>query len=141
VPAHGNDRTNGVVRFKFDLLEGLVIFQLIVNVNGSQSVSTRPSSATAPSRQKFVGPRTIRFQPGGVTNRYGIVQVMVPNPNIDRGSLRESDLKSNLTESRSGLSFHSTSKVAGFRISQPYWFAMRRGKHRFAQPPVEISIQ
>src|SRR5207249_3542105 len=59
---------------------GRVSFQFIVNVEGSQSVSTMPSSAWAPSLIQLVGPFTQRLMPGGVRNRKGMENVTVPTP-------------------------------------------------------------
>src|SRR5439155_10041462 len=52
-----------------------VIFQFIVNVEATQSVSTTPSRGCTPSFTQLVGPLTHRLTPGGVRNRNGTVNV------------------------------------------------------------------
>ena len=54
--------------------------QFIVKVACDQSVSTMPSSGAIPSFGLFVGPRTIRFQPSGVSKRNGMRKVRTPEP-------------------------------------------------------------
>src|SRR5215207_7618942 len=58
----------------------VVNFQFIVKVAMAQSVSTNPSRAKAPSFGQLAGPRASKFQPGGVRDRYGTVNVSMPEP-------------------------------------------------------------
>ena len=62
---------------------GRVKRQFIVNGNGSQSVSTRPSSATTPSLTMLGGPRVHTAQPGEVRNSQPVWKVMTPWPKCE----------------------------------------------------------
>src|SRR4029079_8873948 len=102
-----------------------VNFQFMVKVECDQSVSITPSRPTMPSFGELVGPRTMRFQPGGVLNRKGRPKGSTPLPSCERLS----DVPSPYSVSTFSPSIATVpSQVARIlwvdRMSHPSWLAI-----------------
>jgi hypothetical protein len=55
-----------------------IVRQFVVNVNGSQSVSTMPVNGLMPLLGSVTGPITSKFKPGGLRNKYPTFIVTMP---------------------------------------------------------------
>src|SRR5580658_678758 len=110
---------------------GRVNFQFIVNGNGSQSVSTRPSSGTIPSLTQLGAPRAQTAQPGEVLNSQPVWNVTTPWPKCEVTSARiRGSVQRNWTVERSSPPYHAASNANGSAISQPLALAIESGMQR-----------
>src|SRR5262245_4647561 len=96
-----------------------------------------------PSLNSFVGPVTQRSYPGGVLRRTPTLKVRMPLPKwlSAKGAFRRVPRLFAASSNRTSISalleppFHSASQATGDRISQPWAFAIERGRHLYAYEP------
>src|SRR6266852_1330215 len=95
-----------------------------------------------PSLKQFEGCLIARLYPGGVRNKYGMRQVAMPLPKWLDTANGSDPLSPEIHRlSRSGLPAHTSCTWELFNMNHPLWFAISKGKQRFANFPSGDSIQ